>query len=152
MAKKSQEIKTLIRVQSWSVDEQRRMLNQLLDDHTDAETAELLNQAGQRSGTGQPFTTKIVIDLRDEHNLPSHGQRLRARGLLTRTELADQLGVHPLTIRNWERAGLLTYHTINDRDNRLYDPPTPGDPKLVKRQGRRRRAPEPTPTPSGGAV
>ena len=31
MAKKSQEIKTLIRVQSWSVDEQRRMLNQLLD-------------------------------------------------------------------------------------------------------------------------
>jgi flagellar export protein FliJ len=31
MARKSQEIKTLIRVQSWSVDEQRRMLNQLLD-------------------------------------------------------------------------------------------------------------------------
>jgi flagellar export protein FliJ len=31
MAKKSQEIKTLIRVQGWSVDEQRRMLNQLLD-------------------------------------------------------------------------------------------------------------------------
>jgi len=31
VAKKSQEIKTLIRVQSWSVDEQRRMLNQLLD-------------------------------------------------------------------------------------------------------------------------
>jgi flagellar export protein FliJ len=31
LAKKSQEIKTLIRVQSWSVDEQRRMLNQLLD-------------------------------------------------------------------------------------------------------------------------
>jgi len=31
VAKKSQEIKTLIRVQSWSVDEQRRMLNHLLD-------------------------------------------------------------------------------------------------------------------------
>jgi flagellar export protein FliJ len=31
MAKKSQEMKTLIRVQSWTVDEQRRMLNQLLD-------------------------------------------------------------------------------------------------------------------------
>ena len=31
MAKKSQEIKTLIRVQSWTVDEQRRILNQLLD-------------------------------------------------------------------------------------------------------------------------
>jgi len=31
MTKKSEEIKTLIRVQSWTVDEQRRMLNQLLD-------------------------------------------------------------------------------------------------------------------------
>jgi flagellar export protein FliJ len=29
--KKSQEIKTLLRVQGWTVDEQRRMLNQLLD-------------------------------------------------------------------------------------------------------------------------
>lgn len=29
--KKSKEIKTLLRVQGWSVDEQRRMLNQLLD-------------------------------------------------------------------------------------------------------------------------
>jgi len=29
--KKSQEIKTLLRVQGWSVDEQRRILNQLLD-------------------------------------------------------------------------------------------------------------------------
>lgn len=29
--KKSQEIKTLLRVQGWAVDEQRRMLNQLLD-------------------------------------------------------------------------------------------------------------------------
>ena len=31
MTKKSEEIKTLIRVQSWTVDEQRRILNQLLD-------------------------------------------------------------------------------------------------------------------------
>ena len=30
-AKKSQEIKTLLRVQGWAVDEQRRQLNQLLD-------------------------------------------------------------------------------------------------------------------------
>jgi DNA invertase Pin-like site-specific DNA recombinase len=128
------------------------MLDQLLNDHTDAETAELLNQAGHRTGTGQPFTTKIVIDLRDAHGLPSHGQRLRARGLLTRAELADQLGVHPVTIRNWERAGLLTCHRINDRDNRLYEPPTPGDPRLVKQQGRQRNPAQPSPTTPGGAV
>jgi DNA invertase Pin-like site-specific DNA recombinase len=129
-----------------------KLLDQLLDDHTDSEAAELLNHAGHRSGTGQPFSTDIIIDLRHRHKLPSHGDRLRARGLLTRTELAQRLGVHPVTIRNWERAGLLTHHKINDRDHRLYEPPTPGDPRLVKQQGRRRREPQPTPTPSGGAV
>ncbi len=128
------------------------LLDQLLDDHTDAQVAELLNHAGHRSGTGQQFTTDIVIDQRHAHNIPSHGDRLRARGLLTRDELADQLGVHAMTIRNWERAGLLTYHKINDRDHRLYEPPTPGDPRLVKHQGRQRKSPQPTPTTPGGAV
>ena len=128
------------------------MLDQLLDAHTDAETADLLNQAGHRSGTGQPFTTEIVIDLRHAHDVPSHGQRLRTRGMLNRHELAERLNVHPVTIRNWERAGLLTYHKLNDRNHRLYEPPTPGDPRLVKQQGRRRKQPQPTPTTPGGAV
>lgn len=45
MAKKSQEIKTLIRVQSWTVDEQRRMLNQLLDrEHQLIEDGERLDR------------------------------------------------------------------------------------------------------------
>jgi hypothetical protein len=128
------------------------LLDQLLDDHTDAEAAELLNQAGYRSGTGLPFTTSIVIGPRDAHHIPSHGDRLRVRGMLTRTELADHLGVHPVTIRNWERAGLLTHHKLNDRNHRLYEPPNQGDPRLVKQQGRRRKQPQPTPTTPGGAV
>ncbi len=32
------------------------LLDRLLDDHTDAEVAELLNEAGHRSGTGRPST------------------------------------------------------------------------------------------------
>ena len=60
-----------------------KLIDQLLDDHTDAQTAEQLNQAGRRTGTGQPFTALSIIRLRQDHNLASHRQRLRARGLLT---------------------------------------------------------------------
>lgn len=110
-------------------------LDRLLNDHTDAQAAELLNQAGHRSGTGQAFTPSIVLHLRRCNGLPSHLERLRARGLLTITELADQLGVHPSTIKAWHKAGLLESHQANDKNIRLFNPPDPGDPRLVKRQG-----------------
>lgn len=121
-------------------------LDRLLDDHTDAQTAQLLNQTGHRSGTGQPFTPSIVLHLRRSNGLPSHLERLRARGLLTITELADQLGVHPSTIKAWQKAGLLESHQANDKNIRLFNPPEPGDPRYLKRQGRpfRERLPIPT--------
>ena len=48
------------------------MLDRLLDDHTDAETAEQLNAAGRRTGTNKPFTAHIVLHIRRAHGLPSH--------------------------------------------------------------------------------
>jgi DNA invertase Pin-like site-specific DNA recombinase len=127
-------------------------LDRLLDDHTDAETAMALNQASHRSGEGKPFTASIVLHLRRSHQLPSHADRLRARGMLTPTEIAQHLGVHLSTIKAWHRAGLLVSHKANDKNERLYQPPAPGDPRLVKRMGRRldrRQLTEPCP---GGAV
>ncbi|MQA25835.1 MAG: helix-turn-helix domain-containing protein [Micromonosporaceae bacterium] len=110
-------------------------LDRLLDEHTDAETAERLNAAGHRSGEGKPFTPRIVLDLRDSNNLHSHADRLRAKGLLTMAEIAERLGVHPTTIKNWRRAGLLPSHKANDKNERLFEPPTPGDPRLAAQQG-----------------
>lgn len=128
------------------------LLDRLLDDHTDAETADALNAAGHRSGTGSAFTRLIVLHLRHTHQLPSHADRLRARGLLTMDEIADRLGVHRSTIKSWRRAGLLVSHKANDKNERLFEPPTPGDPRLVKRMGShlaKRTLIESTP---GGAV
>src|SRR5262249_48729508 len=104
-------------------------------DHTDAQAAEALNIAGHRSGTGQPFTPSIVLHLRRSNGLASHLERLRSRGLLTIPQLAEHLGVHPSSIKAWHQAGLLASHQANDKNIRLFDPPTPGDPLLVKRQG-----------------
>jgi DNA invertase Pin-like site-specific DNA recombinase/DNA-binding transcriptional regulator YiaG len=111
------------------------LLDRLLDTHTDAQAAQALNAAGHHSGTGQPFTPSIVLHLRRSNGLPSHLERLRSRGLLTIPEIAEHLGVSTTTIKAWHRAGLLTSHQANDKNIRLFDPPTPDDPLLVKRQG-----------------
>ena len=79
------------------------MLDRLLDNHTDAETADALNTAGHRSGAGKPFTARIVLEARRSNKLPSHADRLRANGLLTKTELAARLGVHPSTVKSWTK-------------------------------------------------
>jgi len=127
-------------------------LDRLLNDHTDAEAAATLNAAGHRSGKNKPFTGRIVLELRRSHHLPSHAGPLRARGLLTLPEIAGQLGVHPSTIKAWRRAGLLTAHKANDKNIPLFDPPPPGDPRLIKRQGSKLTKRVHTATTPGGAV
>ena len=122
------------------------------EEHTDAETAQQLNAAGHRSGEGKPFTSAIVVDLRRAHALPSHAERLRGKGLLTKDEITQRLGVHPTTIKNWHRAGLLPSHKANDKNERLYQPPTPGDPRLVARQGSPINKRVPTQPAPGGAL
>jgi hypothetical protein len=127
-------------------------LDRLLDTHTDAEAADALNTTGHRSGQGNQFTATIVIHLRRKYHLPSHADRLRAQGLLTANELAQRLCVHRTTIKNWTRAGILNSHKANDKNERLYQPPTPGDPRLTTRQGsplKKRVHTQPT---AGGAV
>jgi len=111
-------------------------IDRLLDHHTDAEVAAELNQLGRRSGMKQPFTRRIVADIRHDNNLPSHHKRLRARGLLTHHEIAELLGVHPNTIHAWRRAGLLHAHRTTDKPDYLYEPPQPDD-RIRKQQGRR---------------
>ena len=128
------------------------MLDQLIDQHTDSAAADQLNAAGHRSGSGKPFNATIVVHIRQKYRLPNHAQRLRARGMLTLTEIAEQLGVHPATVKDWDHAGLLVSHQANDKNERLYQPPTPGDPNLTSRRGNRLANRVPTPTATGGAV
>jgi DNA invertase Pin-like site-specific DNA recombinase len=129
-----------------------KLVDRLLDDHTDGETAALLNQAQRRTGTGQPFSALSVLRLRQDHQLPSHRDRLRARGLLTVAEMAQRLGVHTSTITNWRAAGLIAGHKANEQNEQLYEPPAPGDTRLVKRAGWRLKSRETNPSTPGGAL
>jgi len=112
-----------------------RLIDQLLDQHTDAETATILNERGYLSGTRQPFHRGIVQHIRHSHRLRSRYARLRARGLLTLDEIADRLKVSTDTVKIWARHGLLCRHSCNDKHECLYEPPGPNAP--MKMQGRR---------------
>src|ERR1700738_830023 len=141
---------------SWQARQTRKdtvaELDRLLDTHTDAQTADALNLAGHRSGENKPFTAGIVVHVRRKYHLPSHADRLRAQGLLTTTELAQRLTVHPSTIKSWTKAGILNSHKANDKNERLYEPPIAGDPRPTVRQGSPLRKRVHTPPTPGGAL
>lgn len=113
-----------------------RQIDDLLDSCTDGETAEELNRRGVKSSMGAQFNQRIVSKVRRSHGLSSRYDRLRRRGLLTQEELADALGVTPLTVRIWNAHGLLRGHAYTDKGERLYEKPDAEDCP-VKTQGRK---------------
>jgi DNA-binding transcriptional MerR regulator len=72
--------------------------------------------------------------------------------MLTLAEVSQRLGVHHHTIKRWQHAGLLTSHKANDKNERLYEAPASGDPRLVKRLGWRLIERELVPPTRGGAM
>ncbi len=107
----------------------------LLDDHTEARIAEILNERGRVSGEGKPFRAALVQRLRRDYALKTRYDRLRDAGMLTLTEIAELLGVSPSTAKVWRRRGLLLAHAYNDKNECLYEHPGDGPP--VKTQGRK---------------
>ena len=69
------------------------LIDRLLEDHTDTEIANALNENGMRTGHGEAFQPRRVYAIRREYGLSSCYERLRARGLLSVKEIAARLGV-----------------------------------------------------------
>jgi DNA invertase Pin-like site-specific DNA recombinase len=99
------------------------LMDQLLEEFTDAEVAEQLNQGGWRTAGGKPFHARRVLSLRRDYHLQDHGTRLRERGLLSAEEAAKAYGVCRQTIMEWGRAGLLPTYRVNDRGMVVFPPP-----------------------------
>jgi len=99
------------------------LIDQLLEDYTDAGVAEQLNQRGWRTFKGKPFEARRVLSLRRDHRLKDHGTRLRERGLLTAEEAASAYGVCRETIMAWGRAAVLPTSRMNDHGMVVFSPP-----------------------------
>jgi hypothetical protein len=113
-------------------------IDRLLDDHTDSEIAELLNERGLTSGEGKRFHVAMVARIRVAHRLKSRYLRLRDRGLLDEREIAKRLQVKRCTIKIWRRAGLLVAHRFDDKGQCLYERPGPDAPVKYKHQDKTR--------------
>ena len=112
-------------------------MDRLLNEHTDAETARLLNARGWRAGRGGKITPCVVTHLRGAYRLKSCAERLQAAGWLTVREIAVLLDCPMERVKYWRAAGLLNSIRFDDARDYLYE--RPSDIMLTKIQTRQRR-------------
>jgi DNA invertase Pin-like site-specific DNA recombinase len=111
-----------------------KLVDQLLDDHIYSEIADMLNAQGLRPGGAARrgkqdarFTALRVAYLAHEYALRSRYDRLRARGMLTKEEMAARLGIHVSTLVSWAEHGIVLRHAYNAHAY-LYEDPGPNPP------------------------
>jgi hypothetical protein len=135
------------------------LVDRLLDDHIYSEIADILNERGLRpGGSARPgqkhacFTPLRVQYLVHTYGLRSRYDRLRERGMLTKREIADRLGIHEHTVIAWARHNIVKAHAYNGHFF-LYEDPGPNAPRkhcsrwdrLANRPARAVHPPAPTP-------
>lgn len=112
-----------------------REIDGLLDEHTEAEIAAILNTRAITSGEGKAFHPVIVKNIRRAYGLTNRFQRLRKKGMLTIEEIARLLGVTNGTVKQWRNHGLLRAARYSDKNECLYE--HPGERPPAKSQGRK---------------
>ena len=115
-------------------------IDALLDHHTEAPIAALLNERGFVSGEGKPLCGKTVQRIRRSYGLRKRYDRLRDAGMLTTAEVAGVLGVSIATVKIWRRRGMLRAHAYNDKNQCLYEPPGPDAPQKHEWQRNQKRS------------
>jgi hypothetical protein len=128
-------------------------IDQLLDEHSEGQIAHLLNQRGWHSSGACPFTLRIVNALRRAYRLKSRFDRLRERGLLTTAEVATIIGSRLSRVKYWRQVGVLTGLRFSEKNEYIYDPPTPAMMELIhERRCKRRGVSLGVSSPRRGAV
>ena len=112
-------------------------MDRLLNDHSDAEIARLLNARGWQAGRGGEITPCVVTHLRCTYRLKSRAERLRAAGWLTVREIAVLLDCPMERVKYWRAAGLLASIRFDAARDYLYQKPS--DIMLAKIRARQRR-------------
>jgi DNA invertase Pin-like site-specific DNA recombinase len=98
-------------------------MDRLLEEYTDAEVAERLNQRGYRTFDGLLFQSIHIYQLRRHHGIPDRYTRLRAQGMLTAEELASRYGVSAQVIWRRYHQGRIVGVRYNERGSCLFLPP-----------------------------
>ena len=111
-------------------------VDRLLDQHSDREIAEILNQNGWRTWEAKLFNLKKVAWIRSAYKLSSRHDRLRRRGMLTTREVAAKFGVSKTAVHEWGRQGLIKKCYTDSLNRGLWE--IPSGAKIIKGHGGRR--------------
>jgi excisionase family DNA binding protein len=109
------------------------MVDNLLNDHTYAEIATILDKQGYKSGQGNRIDRRTVTGIIHNYKLKTRYARLRAKGKLTVDEVANLLGVTVATVRRWGKKGIIKTYRYNDRNGCLYEHPGVNSPLMKSR-------------------
>jgi DNA invertase Pin-like site-specific DNA recombinase len=106
-----------------------QLVDQLLEEHHYAEIADILDDRGlhpggaARPGKGNHQFTRLRVGyLVHAYGLRSRFDRLRARGLLTKKEIAAELAIHEATVTSWVKHGIIKAYAYNGHAS-LYEMP-----------------------------
>ena len=97
-------------------------IDRLLNDYTDGEVAEILNQNGFLSGSGKTFDGRRVQKTRRAYGIPSRETRLKSEGRFTIRELCDKFGVDRSKIYQLRKTGKLKAYRYDDVGRYMYEP------------------------------
>ena len=103
--------------------EVRQQIDVLLDEYTDAQVANLLNERELSTGTGEAFDGVSVQWVRYSSKLRSLKKRLVDAGWLTTKQVAAQLSVSISTVGAMRRKGRLKGRICSDKGEWVYCPP-----------------------------
>ena len=109
-------------------------IDRLLEQCTDSETAAELNSKGWRTSGNQSFSARMIRSLSASHKLPSRSERLRAKGLLTASQITELIGSKPLLVNYWRQKGLLNGIRLNDKNEYLYQHPDADTIQQIKQR------------------
>ena len=98
----------------------RHQIDGLLDEYTDAQVANALNQRGHRTGAGTEFDPTAVQWVRYATKLTSLKQRLLAAGWLTGRQAGARLNASRATLGRMRHEGRIEARICNDLGEWLY--------------------------------
>ena len=101
----------------------RRQIDELTDEYTHAQIANILNERGLRTGAGAGFDVPAVKWVQFSAKLIGLKQRLLSAGWMTTRQATTKLGVSRTTLGKWRLAGRIKGRICTDVGEWLYWPP-----------------------------
>jgi len=103
-----------------------RLIDQLLEGHTDAQVAEILRGKDLVTGAENPFAGINIAWIRKRYELKSFKERLTERGMVTMEDLCRRFGICRDTARDWQQMGILRGQLCNEKGEWMFEVPPEG--------------------------